>query len=54
MGNSGNSGTGLIPLRNFSVLLKQNTEVGHGAVICLAQRRLPITREVDSVPIGEL
>ena len=41
-------------IRSFSVLQRQNTKVGHGAVICLAQRRLPITREVDSVPIGEL
>jgi hypothetical protein len=41
-------------IRSFSVLQRQNTVVGHGAVICLAQRRLPITREVDSVPIGEL
>ncbi len=41
-------------IRNFDLLRKQNTAIGHGAVICLAQRRLPITREVDSVPIGEL
>ena len=41
-------------IRAFALLQKQNAVIGHGAVLCLAQRRLPITREVDSVPIGEL
>ena len=41
-------------IRNFALLQKQKAKIGHGAVICLAQRRLPLTREAHSVPIGEL
>ena len=41
-------------IRNFALLQKQKAKIGHGAVICLAQRRLPLSREADSVPIGEL
>jgi predicted AAA+ superfamily ATPase len=41
-------------IRNFAVLQKQKAVIGHGAVICLTQRQIPITREVDGVPIGNL
>ena len=39
-------------IRNFSVLDKiPGKQVGHGAVICLADNRLPINDNVDAVPI---
>lgn len=41
-------------IRNFAALHKKGPVIGRGAVICLTQRRMPITHEVDSVPVGEI
>jgi predicted AAA+ superfamily ATPase len=41
-------------IKNFSALNKFNKPIGEGAVICLAQDWLPITREVSRVPVSYL
>ena len=39
-------------IKNFSVLEKiPGKQVGRGAVICLAENRLPISDNVDALPI---
>ena len=39
-------------IKNFSVLDKiQGKQVGRGAVICLAEKRLPVNENVDALPI---
>nr|CAA6829689.1 MAG: ATPase component BioM of energizing module of biotin ECF transporter [uncultured Thiotrichaceae bacterium] len=40
--------------RHFSVLEKLGVDVGHGAVICLKEEDVPLSREVDAVPVGYL
>lgn len=41
-------------IKHFSVLNKFNKPIGEGAVICLAQTWLPITRGVNRIPISYL
>lgn len=41
-------------LRGFRALAKTGAEVGLGAILCLCQERMPLTREVQAVPIGLL
>ena len=43
-----------IGIKNFNILEKFNKPIGEGAVICLAEDDLPITREVNRIPIGYL
>lgn len=38
-------------IKNFNILNKYNKTIGKGAVICLADTDIPITREVNSVPV---
>lgn len=47
---------GLVSNRDLSLapLKSLPVELGPGAVICLAPRRLPLSREVDAVPVGVL
>ncbi|MEW6218899.1 MAG: ATP-binding protein [Thermodesulfobacteriota bacterium] len=40
--------------RHFSVLARLKREIGHGAVICLRETDVPLSREVDAVPVGYL
>jgi len=39
-------------IKHFDVLNKLNVEIGHGIVICLSDKILPINVDVDMVPIG--
>ncbi len=41
-------------LRGFRALGKTGVEVGPGAVLCLCRDRVPLSREVQAVPIGIL
>lgn len=41
-------------IKNFKVLEKFNRTIGEGAVICLADKDLPITRGVTKIPISYL
>ena len=40
--------------RYFPMLAKLGRDVGHGAVICLREKDIPLSREVDAVPVGYL
>ncbi|MEZ5454068.1 MAG: ATP-binding protein [Thiothrix sp.] len=40
--------------KHFSVLEKLGVEVGHGAVVCLKEVDVPLSREVDAIPAGYL
>ncbi|MEY3182348.1 MAG: hypothetical protein RLZ35_333 [Pseudomonadota bacterium] len=40
--------------RNFNFLSKLKQNIGHGLVICLIERDIPLSREVDAVPIWYL
>ncbi|EIJ34455.1 ATP-binding protein [Thiothrix nivea] len=40
--------------KHFSVLEKLGIEVGHGAVVCLKEVDVPLSREVDAIPAGYL
>jgi predicted AAA+ superfamily ATPase len=39
---------------NFSLLAKLKQRVGHGAIICLRQKDIPLSAEVDAIPIAYL
>lgn len=39
---------------NFSTLERLNKPVGHGAVICLRESDIPLSRDVDAIPVGYL
>ena len=40
--------------KHFHVLKKLTDNVGHGAVICLVERDVPLSREVTAIPVGYL
>ncbi len=40
--------------KHFPVLAKLKREIGHGAVICLRETDVPLSREVDAIPVGYL
>jgi hypothetical protein len=40
--------------KHFPVLEKLGRQVGHGAVICLRETDVPLSREVDAIPAGYL
>jgi predicted AAA+ superfamily ATPase len=40
--------------RNFNFLSKLKQNIGHGLVICLIEKDIPLSREVDAVPIWYL
>lgn len=44
----------LAAAQHFAVLAKLDKQVGHGAVICLRETDVPLSREVDAVPAGYL
>jgi predicted AAA+ superfamily ATPase len=41
-------------IKNFSVLKKLGKKIGTGAVLCLGRERIPINREVVSIPVWEI
>jgi predicted AAA+ superfamily ATPase len=44
----------LSSIKNFSALHKFNKEVGHGAIICLTDKIMPLNNEVTAIPVGLL
>jgi uncharacterized protein len=40
--------------KQFPVLAKLKRKVGHGAVICLRETDVPLSREVTAIPAGYL
>ncbi len=40
--------------RHFPVLAKLKRDIGHGAVICLRETDVPLSRDVDAIPVGYL
>ena len=40
--------------KHFPVLEKLDRQAGHGAVICLRETDVPLSREVDVIPAGYL
>ena len=42
----------MLAAKNFSVLEKLGKKVGHGAIICLREDDIPLSREVDAIPVG--
>jgi len=40
--------------KNFPILAKLDRKIGHGAVICLCEEDIPLSREVDAIPVGYL
>ncbi|SEA40898.1 protein of unknown function [Thiothrix caldifontis] len=40
--------------KHFTVLEKLDRQAGHGAVICLRETDVPLSREVDAIPAGYL
>ena len=45
---------GLSDYKNFSLLSRLKKKVGLGAVICLQPQRIPLSREVVSIPVWEI
>jgi len=45
---------GLSDIRVFDYLRTHGHSVGHGALICFAPQRFPLTGDVDCIPVGEL
>lgn len=41
-------------VKNFSALNKLGLPIGHGGVICLTEKHVPITKAVDAIPVGYL
>jgi hypothetical protein len=41
-------------IKHFGVLKKLGKKTGTGVVLCLGQERIPINREVVSVPVWEI
>ena len=39
---------------NFDLLAKLNQPIGHGAILCLRQKDIPLSAEIDAIPIGYL
>jgi len=39
---------------NFALLTKLKQPIGHGAVLCLRQKDIPLSAEIDAIPIGYL
>lgn len=39
---------------NFGLLTKINQTMGHGAVLCLRQKDIPLSAEINAIPIGYL
>lgn len=39
---------------NFSLFTQKNPNVGHGAVLCLREKDIPLSAEVDAIPISYL
>ena len=42
----------LSAVKNFSLLEKFGKKVGHGAVICLRKKDIPLSNEVDAIPVS--
>ena len=42
----------LTATKHFSVLEKLDKTIGPGAVICLKEEDVPLSRTVDAVPVG--
>lgn len=40
--------------KHFPVLAKLNRQIGHGAVLCLRGTDVPLSRDVDAIPVGYL
>jgi len=40
--------------KHFSFLAGLKKNIGHGMVGCLTEKDIPLSREVDAVPIGYL
>jgi hypothetical protein len=43
---------GINSSRNFYLVEKLNKTIGHGAVICLIKKDMPISRKVDGIPLN--
>ena len=41
-----------LQFQNFSVLKNLKAEVAHGAVLCFVKTALPLTRDIDAIPIS--
>jgi len=41
-------------VRHFQVLQNLNMQIAHGGIICLTQQALPLTENVQSIPVGIL
>ncbi len=39
------------PAKRFSVLAKLGKKIGHGAVLCLKSKDMPLSHEIDAIPI---
>lgn len=39
---------------NFNFLKKTKKNIGHGAVVCLVDKDVPLSKEVDAIPVGYL
>ena len=37
--------------KRFSVLAKLGKKIGHGAILCLKSKDIPLNHEIDAVPI---
>ena len=42
------------PVKRFSVLAKLGKKIGHGAVLCLKDKDIPLSNEVDAIPVSYL
>lgn len=40
--------------KNFSALVKLGCVIGHGAVVCLKETDIPLSRKVTAIPLGYL
>jgi predicted AAA+ superfamily ATPase len=49
-----NAMPGEADIKHFSVLKKLGKKIGTGAVLCLGQKRMPINRDVVSIPVWEI
>jgi predicted AAA+ superfamily ATPase len=45
---------GLKDCSSFGLLLRLNKKVGLGAIVCLQPERIPLSREVVSIPVWEI
>jgi predicted AAA+ superfamily ATPase len=44
----------MVATKNFHVLEKLGKNIGHGAVICLVEKDVPLSREVTAIPVSYL